>query len=66
MRSRFTRQTQCERCGELDDGACACTQAVVLPPACFNRPSRATLSGVVRLPTERFERATTVRPHRGR
>jgi hypothetical protein len=28
---RFTRDKQCERCGELDDGACACTEAVVHP-----------------------------------
>lgn len=29
---RYTRDKQCERCGELDDGRCACTEVVVHPP----------------------------------
>jgi hypothetical protein len=27
--ARYTRERQCERCGELDDGQCACTERVI-------------------------------------
>lgn len=29
---RYTRPRQCERCGELDDGTCACTDLVLVAP----------------------------------